>query len=52
MISILRLVAGIITKSISSRVTNIEISEKVTHTPVHWNLASSLMDTSQYFNKL
>ena len=36
-------------KSVSYRVTNNEISGKFTHTPMHQDLAVTLMDTSGYF---
>ena len=46
MFSILRLFAGIIMKSMASRVTNNGISGKSTHTPMHQDLAETLMATS------
>ena len=49
MFSILRLFAGSITKSMSNRFKNNEISGKFTHTPIHQYLAVTLMDTSGYF---
>ena len=45
MVSILTLFAGNITKSLSNRVTNNEISRKSTHSPLHQDLAVPLMDT-------
>ena len=49
MFSILRLFAGSIMKSLSNRVTNNEISGKFTHTPMHQELAVTLMDTPGFF---
>ena len=49
MFSILRLFAGNITKSLSNMVTNNEISGKFTYTPMHHDLAVTMMDTPEYF---
>ena len=46
MFSILKLVERIIAKSMSNKVTNNGISRMFTHSPVHHDLAATLMDTS------